>query len=325
MKNILFYKYIGIENTEKLRNEQMDLGKSLNLLGTILIAKEGINGCISGEDENIWEYKKSLSNDKRFSNIKFKEGNANSHTFKKFHVRIKNEIVSSRFNADLKNKAPYIEPRALKKLLDNKEDVILLDARNNYEYEIGRFKDAVHLGLDTFREFPLKIRQLKKLIQLKNENTINLENNKSSKNKNIKNLEIEPLKNKKIITYCTGGVRCEKASALLKEAGFENVYQLHDGILGYGSECGNAYWEGKCFVFDERGAIDIDPNNKSEPVTQCALCHLPSGNLHNCAFTKCDEFFTACKDCFEVLKGCCSKKCRNEHAKSSQIKIPSLA
>lgn len=316
MKNILFYKYIEIENPEALKEKQFKLAKSLNLFGTILIAKEGINGCLSGNEKDLKKYKEALAKNKKFSDIKFKEGPADKHTFRKLYVRVRNEIVSSGFNANLKNKGKYIEPKQLKELLYKNEDIILLDARNNYEVKMGKFTNAMHLDLDTFREFPLKIKELlgnnNKLYN--NKNNIKNENINKNFNNKIKNNNnnINNLKNKKIITYCTGGVRCEKASALLKENGFDNVYQLHGGILAYGKECGNAHWEGKCFVFDMRGAIDIDPNSQSEPITQCVLCHLPNSELHNCAFTKCDKFFTACGDCFKVLKGCCSKRCRGE-------------
>jgi len=282
MKNILFYKYINIKEPEILNEEQFNLAKSLNLLGTILVASEGINGCLSGNEKDLEEYKKIMRKDKKLSDIKFKEGPANKHTFKRLHVRVRDEIVSSKFKADIKKAAHYIEPIELKELLDKNENIILLDARNNYEYNIGKFKNAIHLDLDTFREFPIKIKQFKKI------------------------------KNKKIITYCTGGIRCEKASAFLRENGFENVYQLHGGILSYGKEVGNAHWEGKCFVFDTRGAVDIDPENQSEPITQCVLCNLPNADLYNCALTTCDRFFTACDDCLEVLKGCCNKRCRGD-------------
>src|SRR3989338_8290479 len=162
MKNILFYKYVEIENPEKLRDEQAKLAKTLNLLGTILIAKEGINGCVSGDDGEIGEYKKTLIADKRFSDIKFKEASVLKHTFKKLYVRARNEIVSLRNPADMSRKGDYMEAKDLKRLLDNEKDIVLLDARNNYEYEIGRFKGAIHLDLDTFREFPMKIKQLQK-------------------------------------------------------------------------------------------------------------------------------------------------------------------
>ena len=164
MKNILFYKYIGIENPEQLKEEQFKLAKSLDLLGTILIAKEGINGCLSGNEKDLELYKKSLTKNKKFSGIKFKEGPTNKHTFRKLHVRVRDEIVPSKFNVDIKNKGKYIQPKELKKLLDDNENVVLLDARNNYEYNIGKFRNAIQLNLDTFRQFPTKITQLKKII-----------------------------------------------------------------------------------------------------------------------------------------------------------------
>jgi len=263
MKNILFYKYVNIGDPEQLKEEQIKLANSFSLLGTILVANEGINGCLSGNEVGLENYKKALMIKKEFFDIKFKEGPSNKHTFKKLYVRVRDEIVSSRFKTNLDKSAPYIEPKQLKQLLDNDEDFVLLDARNNYEIKMGRFKDAIHLNLYTFREFPSKINQLKNL------------------------------KNKKIITYCTGGVRCEKASAFLRENGFNNVYQLHGGILAYGQECGNSHWEGKCFVFDTRGAIDIDPNSYSEPITQCVLCNLPNADLFNCTLTSCDKRFVA--------------------------------
>ncbi|MCH8004015.1 MAG: rhodanese-related sulfurtransferase [Nanoarchaeota archaeon] len=303
MKNILFYKYVDIEDSEQLKEEQFNLSKSLNLLGTILVANEGINGCLSGNEKDLEEYKKILMKNKRFSDIKFKEGPANKHTFKRLHVRVRDEIVSSNFDINVKNAAPYIEPKQLKQLLDNNGGIILLDSRNKYEVNIGKFKNAIHLDLDTFKQFSLKINQLKN--NNKDDNNKKIHNNKNEINKKL-------LKNKKIILYCTGGVRCEKASAFLIENGFNNVFQLHGGILSYGNECGNTHWEGKCFVFDTRGAVDIDPNSQSEPITQCVLCNLPNADLHNCALTTCDKFFTACEDCFKVLKECCSKRCRGE-------------
>jgi UPF0176 protein len=346
MKNILFYKYVEIKDTEKLKDKLFELSQRLKLLGTILIAREGINGCLSGEASNIEKYKNSLLTISKFSDIKFKEGNADMHTFNKLHVRVRNEIVSSKLNIDFRQSGNYIEPEDFKKLLDKDVDIILLDARNNYEYDLGRFRNAVHLNLDTFRQFPEKIielqnntnnRKYKKISNNEINFIKNLKNNTNDKNINKNKLhnknfnknsiinntinnyksnktikDINDLKYKKIITYCTGGVRCEKASAFLREKGFKNVYQLHGGILNYGKECGNAHWEGKCFVFDNRGAVDIDPNAQSEPITQCALCRLPNSDLHNCSLTSCDKFFTSCENCLEILKGCCSKYCRGK-------------
>ena len=153
--------------------------------------------------------------------------------------------------------------------------------RNNYEAKIGRFRNAITLNLPTFRQLPELIKQL------------------------------EPLKEKNIVTYCTGGVRCEKAVSLLKKHGFKFVKQLHGGILNYGKECSDAYWEGKCFVFDTRGAVNIDPEKQSEPITQCEMCRLPCDAYHNCRITSCDRRFIACEACIKILNGCCSKNCRH--------------
>ena len=291
MKNILFYKYVDIKDTGKLKEDILSLARKLNLLGTILIAEEGINGCVSGSYKEIRNFKKMLKDCSPFKDIEFKEGDAQTHTFKKLIVRIKNEIVASKFKVTLKNRADYIEPKKLKELLDKKEEIILIDARNDYEHKIGKFKNAVTLPISTFRQLSSQIKRLK------------------------------PLKNKKIVTYCTGGIRCEKASALLKENEFNNVMQLHGGIINYGKEAGNAHWEGKCFVFDTRGAIEIDPNSRSEPISQCVLCSLPCSDLHNCHLETCDKFFVACKDCMKILNDCCSKRCRNTFERKIKVVV----
>jgi len=163
MKNIMFYIYTNIKNPDAFRENQHKLCKELNLLGTILIAKEGINGCLSGKEKNIEKYKKELIKNKIFSDIQFKDTKTNKHDFKRLSVRIRKEIVASRLKVDIKNVAPYVGPGELKEWLDKEEDLILLDARNNYEYKIGKFRNAIHLNLDTFRQFQTKFNKLKKL------------------------------------------------------------------------------------------------------------------------------------------------------------------
>ena len=282
MKNILFYKYAKISDKDTFREELFGLAKSLELLGTILVADEGINGCLTGDETDIDDFKIGLRSNKLFSDIEFKEGITSGHNFRRLSVRLREEIVTSKFGVDAYDAAQYIEPMELKKILDDGGDVVLLDARNDYEHKIGKFRNALTLPIGNFRELPEKIAQLKEL------------------------------KDKKVITYCTGGVRCEKASALLKENGFSEVYQLHGGILNYGKEIGNAHWEGKCFVFDTRGAVDIDPKNQSELISQCDICKIPCADYHNCLNSECDKRFIACNDCVESMEKCCSKRCRNE-------------
>lgn len=281
MKNIIFYKYIELSGLEDLGKSLYELCSALYIKGRILIAKEGINGCVTGDDDKIQEFIKEMKSRQEFSDIDFKPGFTSSHNFKKLVVRIRNEIVTSALNVNLENRGSYIEARELKNQLDRNDDIILLDVRNDYEYRIGRFKSAVNPKIKTFREFSKAVSRL------------------------------SHLKNKKIVTYCTGGVRCEKASAYLKEQGFKYVQQLHGGIIKYGLEVGSDHWEGKCFVFDTRGAIDIDPKKQLDPVSQCELCNIPCADYHNCQVTECDKRYISCENCYELLKGCCSKKCRN--------------
>src|SRR3990167_7327628 len=230
MRNLLFYKYVEIKNLEKFQKDHLLFCKKIGILGKILVAKEGINGCVSGDEEQLKKYMTELKKDKRFKDIEFKITHTKNHNFKKIFVRIRKEIVTMKNpSVVISHKAGYIEPQELKKLLDEEKDVILLDARNIYESDVGKFENALIAPIDTFSEFPSFVEKIK------------------------------DFKHKKIVTYCTGGIRCEKASAYLKEQGFTDVQQLHGGIISYGQECGNSHWQGKCFVFDNRGAIDIDP------------------------------------------------------------------
>jgi len=290
MKNILFYKYVKIENLQAYRKQHYKLCSSYHLKGKVLIAQEGINGCVSGQDEDIDAYRSSIRKDSRFADIEFKITPTEGHTFKKLIVRIRDEIVNLKEEkVDLGKKGTYISPTQLKNMLDNNEKVVLVDVRNNYECNIGHFENAQILPIETFRQFPEAIET------------------------------IGNLKNERIVIYCTGGIRCEKASAYLNQAGFSQVYQLKGGILNYGKECSTAHWQGKCFVFDTRGAIDIDPDKISKPITKCNLCNLPNDTYYNCKRTDCDLHFLSCKQCLQVLEGCCSKHCRNLRRKMSQV------
>ena len=280
MLNILFYKYVDVEHVEQLRLELLERCLSLGIKGKILIATEGINGCVTGSQDAIATFKRDLNARKEFADIEFKDGVVEKHSFNKTIVRIRDEIVTTKFDVDLNSAAAYIEPEELKELLASGDDVILVDARNGYESKIGKFKGAIAPDLELFSQWPEAV------------------------------TELEDLKERPIVTYCTGGIRCEKASAYMKEQGFKNVKQLHGGIIRYGLTCGNDFWEGKCFVFDKRGAIEIDPAQQTEAITQCEQCHIPTDEYYNCANVDCDRWVILCDECREMLKNCCSKRCR---------------
>lgn len=229
MKNVLYYNYMEIRDPVAFRDKHEQLCRSLNLLGKVIVAEEGINGCLSGEDEDIERYVEHLKNDLNINPQEIKVTDTQVHNFRKIWVKIKPEIIGTKnWNGPIGSKAPYIEPEDLKKMFDNGEEFYIIDARNNYEYEIGHFKNAVYPSIRKFTEFHEFVKTL------------------------------DHLKEKKIVTFCTGGIRCEKASAYLKQQGFKDVKQLHGGIISYGKKFGSQHWKGKCFVFDNRTVLDMD-------------------------------------------------------------------
>ncbi|MCS7072857.1 MAG: rhodanese-related sulfurtransferase [Bacteroidia bacterium] len=282
---LLYYKYVRLSDLESIQKEQFDLCRKLNLLGRILIAKEGINGTVSGLISDTEVYMETMKKHPLFHGIEFKVDQYHQHTFNKLHVRIKNEIVHlGQANQEidpLTETGKYIEPHEfLRALKEGSEDVVILDARSRYEYELGKFKNAITFDIENFRELPNRL------------------------------AEIEHLKDKKILTYCTGGIKCEKASALLLKHGFKEVYQLHGGIVRYAKETGGEDFEGQCYVFDQRVTV---PVNKVNPVVigRCFRCKNPTEKMINCANAECNRHILLCENCCTELEGCCSEECHS--------------
>ncbi|MFN6946274.1 MAG: rhodanese-related sulfurtransferase [Cytophagaceae bacterium] len=282
---LLYYCYTKIEDPEKFREEHHLFCVKLGLLGRIIIASEGINGTVSGEKDQCDEYMNTLKNDPRFSDIDFKVEDFDKQAFQKLHVRVKSEIVHSGLTyIHPKNKTgKHLEPSEFKKMKD-RDDVVVLDVRSNYEHSIGKFKNAVTLDIENFRDFPEKVK------------------------------ELEKFKDKKILTYCTGGIKCEKASAFLLEQGFEDVYQLHGGIIKYGMEEGGEDFEGKCYVFDNRIVVDV---NKVNPkvISTCHVCGIECDRMINCANPGCNLHVPVCENCGWEMEGACSTSCQTHPEK----------
>ena len=283
-----FYKYVRMLRPVEFQQRHLRYCESLGIRGKILVSKEGINGAVSGSDAQMLKYKQHLKQNELFSGVKFKDTFAESHPYKKMIVRLRPEIVTFGTRVNVKNSAERVSPKTLKKWIE-KEQVILLDARNSYESKIGKFKGAITPDISAFREFPKVLSELDKH------------------------------KSRKIVTYCTGGIRCEKASAFLKENGFSRVYQLEGGILNYIQKFPDDHFEGRCFVFDSR--LSVPSGKKNETITACDACHAPCGNYLNCKNVKCDKMFICCENCKKTLNGACSKKCKNvaQGRKASKI------
>lgn len=278
---LLYYKYVQIDDPELVKNSQIELCKKLNLLGRILIATEGINGTVCGTEAEIEEYKKAMGEDERFADIIYKESSAEEQVFPKLRVAVRTEIVTLSAGDEVKAEeaAQYITPDELNALMHSGEEFYLLDARNNYEWAVGKFKDAITPDIENFRDFPKAIK------------------------------EYEPLKKKKIVTYCTGGVRCEKASALMKKEGFENVYQLHGGIVTYGNQFPDDGYEGKCYVFDKRITVDVNTPDKEVIISKCHHCGTRTARIINCSNVLCNKQIICCESCDAQFQGGCSDEC----------------
>jgi UPF0176 protein len=276
---LLYYCYTPIENPEQFREEHHRLCLELGLLGRIIVAAEGLNGTVSGLRESCAAYMAAVKADPRFAALEFKIDEVPAHTFQKLHVRVKPEIVHSSLHhvRPHEQTGQHLSPAEFKALKD-RDDVVIVDVRSDYEYNLGRFKNAVTLDMENFRDFPERVEKLREF------------------------------KDKKILTYCTGGVKCEKASAYLLEQGFENVYQLHGGIIKYGIEAGGEDFEGQCYVFDNRVAVDVNRVNPTV-ISRCHNCQQPSERLVNCANPHCNAHLPLCESCAVELQGACSPAC----------------
>lgn len=280
---LLYYIYTPIADPAEFREAHHRLCLDLNLRGRIIVAPEGLNGTVSGLTADCESYMAALRSDPRFGSIDFKIDEADTHTFYKINVRLKSEIVNSDLPVDpLRRTGIHLEPDEFKRL-KNDPDVVLVDMRSNYEHSVGKFKGAITFDMENLRELPDHI------------------------------AEIEHLRDKKIITYCTGGIKCEKATAYLLERGFENVYQLHGGIIKYGLEAGGEDFEGKCYVFDNRLTVDV---NQVNPVviSHCHRCGTVSDRMINCAAPSCNNHVPMCETCGWEFKGTCTDAClTDEH------------
>ena len=277
---LLYYCYTHIVNPEKFKEKHHLFCLENNLKGRIIIASEGLNGTVSGLKEDCKKYMDYVKSDPRFENLEFKIEEIKNNAFKKLHVRIKPEIVCSGFSHLNPNRQTgiHLEPKEFKEMKDD-GDVILIDCRSNYEHRVGKFKKAIILDIENFRNMPEKIEELK------------------------------PYKDKKVLTYCTGGVKCEKASAYLLEQGFENVYQLHGGIIKYGIEVGGEDFNGKCYVFDNRIVAEVNAVNP-KILSTCYLCDVKSDRMVNCANPKCNQHVPICEKCGWERDGACSLACQ---------------
>lgn len=246
--NIAAYKFIGFNDTAEKRPEFLAVCNRLGLKGTILLSPEGINLFLAGSRVSIDEFLGWLRRDDRFADIEVKESYSAEQPFKHMLVKLKREIITMKMPLiqPEKGRAPAVDAKTLKRWLDQGADdagkpVVMVDTRNAFEVDVGTFDNTIDYRIDKFSEFPEVIARHK-----------------------------DELADKTVVTFCTGGIRCEKAAIHMQNVGFGSVYQLEGGILKYFEEVGGAHYTGDCFVFDYRTALN--PKLEPTPTVQCPAC-----------------------------------------------------
>ena len=244
--NIAGYRFVDLPDRDSLRQPMIDACTSSQLRGTILLAHEGINFFLAGNEQGIEAFLSFLDQDVRFLDIPLKRSHTTYQPFNRMNVRLKQEIIS--IGMDEVKPAEFtgdtIAPTEFKQWLDEGKTVTVLDTRNDYEIRLGTFENALDLDITSFRAFPAAIEALP-----------------------------EDIKDTPVVMFCTGGIRCEKASVVMLEAGFKDVRQLEGGILGYFEQVGGAHWNGDCFVFDHR--VALTPELEESDAVQCFACRQP--------------------------------------------------
>lgn len=282
---ILYYNFTPINEPENFCREHKKFCRENGLKGRIYISKEGINGTVGGTQEQIEAYEGYLTAQPGFEDTEFKADESDVIPFAKLVCKVREEIVALHVDGvNPENGGQHLEPKEWRKVLESDEDYVLIDVRNNYESKVGHFEGAIQPDVENFYEFPKWLD------------------------------EAGIPKNKKVLMYCTGGIRCEKFSVLMKEKGWEDVNQLHGGILKYAKEEGGKHFKGKCFVFDDRLVVPVNPQ-ELEPIARCEITGKPADSYINCANMECNKLFVCSEEGAQIMEGCCSEECRKSEYK----------
>jgi UPF0176 protein len=279
-KILLYYKFTPLSDPQAVMLWQKTLCDGLNLRGRILLGEHGINGTVGGEVEDLKKYVKATK--AYFKGIAFKWSDGAREDFPRMSVKVRPEIVTFGAADELKvnaqgvvNGGKHLSPEQVHKLVEERDDVVFFDGRNAYEAQVGKFKDAVVPQTHTTRDF--------------------LDDLASDTYKNIKD--------KPVVTYCTGGIRCEVLSALMKNRGFKEVYQIDGGIVKYGETYkDDGLWEGKLYVFDRRLVVPF--SEKAKDIGHCIHCDAKTSNFVNCANNACNNLVLICQDCATKTTAC---------------------
>jgi len=279
---LAFYLLNPIEEPQKEVKRFQDFFASHDVMGRIYINEEGINAQMSIHEKDAEAFYEWYLGDERFKETDIKVHRFDTHAFPKKTVKYRKQLVALDQEVDFSKTGKHACAKEWKAMLnENDPNTVILDVRNDYEWEVGHFEGAEKPNFKNFREFPESVKELTK--------------------------DHAPGKTR-VLMYCTGGIRCELYSCLLKEEGYDEVYQLDGGVIKYGLEEGNDHWKGKLFVFDDRLVVPIS-EDQTDTVGTCHHCETPIDACYNCANMKCNALFLCCQSCYESNLGCCSSPC----------------
>lgn len=282
---ILYYNFTPIQEPDKFCKAHKNFCQDIGLTGRIYISVEGINGTAGGTKEQIEAYQSYLLKQPGFEDTEFKTEESDFIPFAKLICKVREEIVSLHVDdVDPKNGGKHLEPHDWRKIMESGEDYVMIDVRNNYESRVGHFEGAIQPDVENFYEFPQWLDRA------------------------------GIPKEKKVLMYCTGGIRCEKFSVIMKEKGWNDVNQLHGGILRYAKEEGGKHFKGKCFVFDDRLVVPVNPQDL-RPIAHCEITGKPADSYINCANMECNKLFICSEEGAQMMEGCCSEDCRQSEYK----------
>lgn len=282
---LAYYVIHKVSDPERLAEKHRAFLATLDSCGRIYVSCEGINAQLSLAENDVEAYLDYLKQDSFYDTADIKIHYWHEHAFAKLAVKVRSQLCAIDTEVDFSHRGEEISPTEWRNRLENRDkNTILLDVRNNYESAVGHFEGAICPDLESFREFPQFAKELKK--------------------------KFDPKKTT-VLMFCTGGIRCEYFAPLMKQEGFEKVYQLKGGVIRYGLEQGNHLWHGKLFVFDDRLVVDI-AQQKNQDISHCHFCKKPTSTYYNCANMDCNELFLACRGCAQAHAGCCTDKCQKE-------------
>ena len=294
-KIILYYGFTPISDPEAVRLWQRTLCESLGLKGRILISKHGINGTLGGDMSALKKYARATKDYPGFSKIDFKWSDGTGNDFPRLRVRTRSELVAFGAPEELEvgpkgviGGGKHLKPEEVNQLVDERgDDVVFFDGRNAFEAKIGKFKNAIVPEVETTHDFV----------------------------KEIESGKYDHLKDKPIVTYCTGGIRCEILSVAMKNRGFQEVYQIKGGIVRYGEKFGDkGLWEGSLYVFDDRMKMDFSPEVKT--IGECEACGGKTSNFHDCSSLACRDLVLLCDSCVAEPS---NLACKPEHTRGKRI------